>query len=105
MKLISDYFQPRANEIATGLAALVFVAAVAYFRKFGRDRLRRVLKISFIALLLSIAICLGVDLTLGDVFALGRLGTKLVWALWIIAYVSVFMNISLTLCVVGFLSE
>jgi hypothetical protein len=105
IKLISEYFQPRVNEAASVMAALAFVTACAYFRKFGRDRLRRVLKISFIALVVCFVISLAIDLTLGDVIALGRLGTKLVWLVWIVAYISIFMNIALTLCIVGFLSE
>jgi len=41
LKLISDYFQPWVNATASALAALTFVAAFAYLRKFGRERLKR----------------------------------------------------------------
>jgi hypothetical protein len=105
VKLISDYFQPWVNAAASALAALTFVAAFAYLRKFGRERLKGRLLISFLLLLLSVAICLFFRLTLGDVFALGRLGTKLVWVIWIIAYLSIFVNVAITLVVVGFLAE
>lgn len=105
LKLISDYFQPWVNAAASVLAALAFVVAFAYLKKFGRERLKRRLLISFISLLLSVAICLFFRLTLGDVFALGRVGTKLLWGIWIVAYLSIFMNIAITLCVAGFLSE
>jgi hypothetical protein len=105
LKLISDYFQPWVNAAASVFAALAFVVAFAYLRKADEERLRRILKVSFIVLLISAAICLGIRMTLGDVFAFGRLGTKLTWFFWIVAYIAVFVNLALTLCIVGFLSE
>jgi hypothetical protein len=105
LKLISDYFQPWVNEGATAFAVLALVVAFAYLRGQGAQKLRRALIGSVVILVVGSLICLAFRLLLGDVLALGRVGTMLVWLVWIVAYVAIFVGVAITLCVVGFLSE
>lgn len=95
--MISPYWQPELNTFCTLAGAIAAVIAFAIFlhrpKKVVKSWLYRMLMLLFVTLLA----CLVLKLTVGVTFFPGAQNQWVVWAGWIIAYVSIFACLSTAL--------
>jgi hypothetical protein len=104
-ELISGYFQPKANGLASILAAVFFLVGFGVLRTATDKRIKELLLKSFIPLLgLCLLLCLAFKFAPLLFPTLSPVTSVLFWIAWIIAYVGLFVFFALVLCLAALLA-
>ena len=98
-QLISDYYQPGLNGLASIGGFVTFLTVFGICKGFSQERLRNWLVRTWLPILGgSLLICLLFSWTVDVVWAPGVTATLIVRALWLAAYLAIFISISAILC-------
>jgi hypothetical protein len=102
-ELISKYYQPALNRVASIIAVIATVTTLALLNESAMKRKRRVGVWCLVGAFVAFIICLVFLHTVGKVWAPKQLATGVVRVVWHIAYLSLFALLSTAICSFGML--
>jgi hypothetical protein len=102
--LISTYYHPTLNPVASLLAALTFGVAFQRYKNLSKDRLSKLLFLPFgLAFCFTFLGCFSLNLTIGETWDPGVVLGLFVRVLWTVLYLALFISLSGVLTVLGLL--
>lgn len=95
--LISDWFQPEINTVASIVGPLVCLVAFGALHKASRRRQQRLSIICMLAFFACLIICLFLRYTLGVIWFPPPYAQMVIWGAWATIYLALFALFGLTI--------
>lgn len=96
--LISEYYRPEMNGVASVLGAVAFFVSCALSSRSSQESRKKWLRIACFAVLgPTLLVCLFLSFSVDYIWAPGKFGTVLVRMVWISAYLLLFVALAVIL--------
>jgi hypothetical protein len=97
-KVISDYFQPQLNALATLLVVMAFMFTYVMWRKAAQRFKKQIMIWSLAGAFVLYFVCLILKSTVGVTWAPGIITTIVIRTVWIVIYLLTFVLLAVGLC-------